>query len=634
MKQIFAGRTFWLLSMNATNQLDHLDLVQQALGGRKEALHRLAELSYTPLRSYVLRITFQEEITDDIVQKTLLEMYGIFAQLKQADRFWPWLCKIALNKVRKHSEVQNRHRRLLRLHAEQNAQPPAIDGLAAAINKEFHQVIVQSLSHLSDRQRAVLSMRCYENMSYSQIADIMNLSELGCRLLFVRAKKKLQNQLCSFGYGQKSLLLALVLFGKLTAPTEAAAARVALSPSVLNAGAAASAIALAASKTVLLTVGAVGVAAGAFVFRNPPQQPNGAPPAFADGSHASGGAGASASSIKDSLYFFPQGRFGPVLTRFTVQYEAGAVQILQNGSGNYTYDAGRQAAAVHSSHYWKPDLSVMTLPADSPALERFIAQIENRPPQYDRIGGSSENFFVMISGQNPPRYFEANNYNALMEEKFQYNWPANAGIEDLRDDLHRQGKCRVEITGTLHGSPVTGAGRLPFTYTESLKMPPLMKITVGQAVFTDSQSGTAIRNSAGTVTNRYPPGTLLTGLNRPWTGLHVIDTVRRDAAAFNIPFRTLLHRGGQTAEVRLALPAGEIAYTISMNRDWIERVVFTDSEGTEVGRLNFKYAQLLETDDFGAGADAAADVSFASIPVHWLSTLSHKNPLSDWENKK
>jgi DNA-directed RNA polymerase specialized sigma24 family protein len=96
-------------------QKDHLELVQQAMNGRTEALHQLAETVCKPLKSYVLRITFKEEITDDIVQETLLEMYKIFAQLKNAELFWPWLCKIALNKVRQYSLIQKRHHELLKI---------------------------------------------------------------------------------------------------------------------------------------------------------------------------------------------------------------------------------------------------------------------------------------------------------------------------------------------------------------------------------------------------------------------------------------------------------------------------------------------------------------------------------------
>ena len=167
------------MCVKVSTQEDQLRLVELAQSGHKESLNQLAAAAHAPLRSYVLRITFREEITDDIVQETLLEMFKIFKQLKGADNFWPWLCKIALNKIRIHSRTESRHQQLLKDHIDQlTSRSPKNDGVAAAVYEEFTQCIFEALSNLSDRQKAVLSMRCYEKMSYGQIAKIMDVSEL------------------------------------------------------------------------------------------------------------------------------------------------------------------------------------------------------------------------------------------------------------------------------------------------------------------------------------------------------------------------------------------------------------------------------------------------------------------------
>ena len=93
------------------------ELVEQAMKGDTQALPILTEAIYGSLRSYVFRITLSETLTDDIVQETILEMYKIFGQLRKSDRFWPWLCKIALNKVRSNSNTNTRRKNLLQKHA-------------------------------------------------------------------------------------------------------------------------------------------------------------------------------------------------------------------------------------------------------------------------------------------------------------------------------------------------------------------------------------------------------------------------------------------------------------------------------------------------------------------------------------
>jgi hypothetical protein len=54
------------------------ELAKKAGQGNKEAMLSLSEAIYEPLRNYVFRITLSEDLADDIVQETILEMYKIF----------------------------------------------------------------------------------------------------------------------------------------------------------------------------------------------------------------------------------------------------------------------------------------------------------------------------------------------------------------------------------------------------------------------------------------------------------------------------------------------------------------------------------------------------------------------------
>ena len=81
------------------------------------------------------------------------------------------------------------------------------------------------------------------------------------------------------------------------------------------------------------------------------------------------------------------------------------------------------------------------------------------------------------------------------------------------------------------------------------------------------------------------------GFARPWTGLHTIDTVRRDAAEKQIPFETILQDGDRKAQVILTGESGKVIYTIDMETDIVEQIVFT---GERQGRLNFHYLQEID----------------------------------------
>lgn len=611
---------------------NQLKLVELALSGHKDSLNQLAEIVQAPLRSYVLRITYKKEITDDIVQETLLEMFKIFKQLKQADHFWPWLCKIAFNKVLGYSQVENRHRELLKNHAEKTTFPSYnIDGLASAINKEFQQAIAKSVSFLSDRQRAVLTMRCYENMSYSQIAEVMDLSELGCRLLFVRARKKLQHKLFRLGYGQKSLLTALILLGKLTAPSEAAAAEVCVTPAMLSGGVIATGIAMVTSKTALILAAGGVVAVGAVTMTSHSLDLGRIEPAMENVFVTSVNAPAnSRTHINEGYYLFPQGKQGSVLTRLMLHEGNNTIQKLQNDTGNYSYCSGQQVVTINNHHYWKSDLSVMSLPTDNAELESFLAQTEHRKSCSHTIEFDATNLFVVVSGEaeNQNISFAVKHYEALMEERFQYNWPARAGVQDNRDALHQQGWCYFTMKGQLHDESITGSGRLPFVYSKAIEQPAWLKVTIANKLtLIDTPSGAVMLDAANLPVSTYQAGTFLGGLNRPWGGLHVIDTVRRDAALSHISFKTGLNADGTRGLVSLQVAGGKIEYVIDMKNDLIEQISFFDTTDKVVGEILFEYLNPndFSSDEFRIPQLPSNTSSQRTEQLHWLSALAANN---------
>ena len=92
------------------NHKEHAELIKKAQLGDRESLSRLAEVARVHLREYVLRLTLQEDLTEDIVQESILEMFKVFDKLKKAEGFWAWLHGIAFNKIRSHYGRQWRHK--------------------------------------------------------------------------------------------------------------------------------------------------------------------------------------------------------------------------------------------------------------------------------------------------------------------------------------------------------------------------------------------------------------------------------------------------------------------------------------------------------------------------------------------
>ena len=189
------------------------------------------------LGEHVYRITLQANLTQDIVQESMLEMFKVLGKLKHADKFWPWLYGIAFNKIRHHNRSQGRKKTVPMSSLDyEGPAGESQDGLAKVISQELKQIVISSMSKLKPRHRAILAMRCYEELDYSEIAKLMSCSEFAARMLFYRARKSLAKQLSRQGLGKGSLLLALTVFGKLTATSEAAITAMSVSAGAVKVG--------------------------------------------------------------------------------------------------------------------------------------------------------------------------------------------------------------------------------------------------------------------------------------------------------------------------------------------------------------------------------------------------------------
>src|SRR4030042_3002755 len=132
------------------NHKEHAELVTKARLGDKECLNRLAEAARVHLREYVLRLTLNEDLTQDIVQESILEMFKVFDKLKRAEKFWSWLDGSAFNKIRSHYGRQWRHKTVsLSDLGREFTTEGSQSALAEMVNEELKQIVLRSMRELA-----------------------------------------------------------------------------------------------------------------------------------------------------------------------------------------------------------------------------------------------------------------------------------------------------------------------------------------------------------------------------------------------------------------------------------------------------------------------------------------------------
>ncbi len=599
--------------MQTLNENERAQLVKKAQQGDKDSLKRLAEEARVYLQEYVLRLTMQNDLTQDIVQESILEMFKVFHKLKNADRFFAWLDGIAFNKVRSYYGRKWRHKTVsLSDFNGDFASRDKQNALADMINDELKEIVLKSMRELPPRYRAIITMRCYKDMSFSEIAESLSCTKFGAQSLFYRAKRSLAHKLGSYGLGKSSLLMALVLFGKLTSTSKATAANLTVSAATLKVGTAATLAGMVAGKSAIvslvaagaLTSGTIALNKGILNFDNQNQV-----------------------SINDktqlSWLYFPEGTDNAVMMRLLKYDDSGRnpyCQYMQNQHANYYYDGG--TVSVNNARIYNPDLSVAKLPNDDEELSNFIASVEGKQSDIEHVQGNKKGMLVISDYLNNDKLKVIDRYsNILEEEYFQFDWPKSTNVIDNRDEMHKRGWTYFSIEGNINGKEISGTGRLPLVYDAIANFSPWLKIQMNDgSKIIDTTGGACVVDKNGKIIITYPAGTFFSGLSRPWMGLHSIDTVRRDAAKKHIKFDSKLIRDTDNAKVVLTYEQNDIAYTIDMKNDLVNNIVFSSANSGE-SELRFTYLQnFRDTDhDFTEPKAPSNARSMQSSPgIMWL----------------
>jgi RNA polymerase sigma-70 factor (ECF subfamily) len=172
-------------------------LLSGARMGSRKSLGQLAVVVWKRLYPFVFRTTLDHDVSEDILQETLLVVVRQVASLREAQRFWPWVYRIAWSKIKdNHRRSRLRSSRKLSLLRHYASDAQGGDSLLdAQIRAESLQRVSEVFEQLSYQQKDVLWLRYYEQLPYDLIALMTSTTPQMARVRFHRAKKTLKARL-------------------------------------------------------------------------------------------------------------------------------------------------------------------------------------------------------------------------------------------------------------------------------------------------------------------------------------------------------------------------------------------------------------------------------------------------------
>lgn len=166
------------------------ELVQLLHNGDRQAFADLYEHHKAAIYRYCLRMLIDSNATEDATQETFIKMFAGIKGLKNTESFLPWLFSIARNEVMMHIRRNRRND----VHSDENIwdkQTPYDLTVAA----ETTEIVQRLLQNLKSEYREVILLREYEQLSYTQIAEITGDSESSVKSRLFKARKALTKRL-------------------------------------------------------------------------------------------------------------------------------------------------------------------------------------------------------------------------------------------------------------------------------------------------------------------------------------------------------------------------------------------------------------------------------------------------------
>jgi len=166
-------------------------IIQMVLGGNKNAYSWLVRRHQKALMRLGLRFMKDVDAAQDVVQDAFIKAYERLATFEGRSSFKSWLFQICVN------TAKNKLRERRESFVDISTLPLAVG--AVAENKLVHGSLARSIQILVDklpeRQKVALILRIYEDLSFKEIAEIMDCPYDTAKANFRHALMKLKGAL-------------------------------------------------------------------------------------------------------------------------------------------------------------------------------------------------------------------------------------------------------------------------------------------------------------------------------------------------------------------------------------------------------------------------------------------------------
>jgi len=194
------GRQIWTCRMDSFQNASDSELVARTRAGQRDAYGELVRRHQSAVYNIAYRLIGERQTALDLAQETFVRSFSALASFDRARSFAPWLHRIATNTAlnwleRKRVSTVPLERddadHALEIPDESNEPERVV--LASEQNARVRRAILM----LTPRQRAVIELRHFQELSYEEIAATLGIALSDVKSDLFRARQQLRRSLAS-----------------------------------------------------------------------------------------------------------------------------------------------------------------------------------------------------------------------------------------------------------------------------------------------------------------------------------------------------------------------------------------------------------------------------------------------------
>jgi RNA polymerase sigma factor (sigma-70 family) len=185
------------MSRSTTLLDDEVRLLRQVAAKDRKAFEALYHLYYRRLFSYLLKLTRQADLVEEILDDVLFAVWEGAGGFDGRSRVSTWIFGIAYHKALKRLA---RRREPPEAEADPLREPvDAEEPESLMARREITSTLGQALGALSPEQRAVVELTYYYGLSYQEISDIVGCPVNTVKTRMFHARRRLKEILPGMG---------------------------------------------------------------------------------------------------------------------------------------------------------------------------------------------------------------------------------------------------------------------------------------------------------------------------------------------------------------------------------------------------------------------------------------------------